>query len=56
MYPQFKNQNAHSYMGVCICSLLGNSKTPLFSSSSGTPVNRLAMPVLIDVSVGVASV
>lgn len=44
----------HSYIGTRHdCS--GRTSTPLSSSSSGTPVKRLASPVLIDVSVGVVA-
>lgn len=55
MYEHLRNQKAHSYTGfrqVCC----GRTSTPLSSSSSGTPpVKKLACPVLIEVSVGVAS-
>jgi hypothetical protein len=54
-YPQLRNQNAHSYSGTLNCAW-ESSKIPLRSSSNGTPGKWLASPVLMLVSVGVASV
>lgn len=55
MYVHERNQNAHSKTGARFAGR-GISSTPLLSSNSGTPPKWLASSVLIEVSVGVASV